>query len=628
MWSPNGRKINTQGILAIAALAGIGLHFLLRLALPEAQGSLFGAPLASLPLIATILVCGIPEILEVAAKMIRREFSADLIAAVSIVASVILHQYLAGALVVLMATTGRALEDFAVRNASSVLEALAKRMPSTAHRRSGEGVEDAPLEEIRIGDVLVVFPHENCPVDGVVLEGQGNMDESYLTGEPYVLSKGPGSDVLSGAVNGDTALIIQSTRAPRDSRYAKIMKVMRDSARNRPNLRRLGDELGALYAPLVFAIAIGTGWITGEWVRFLAVLVVATPCPLLIAIPVAVIGSVSLCARRGIIIKNPAILEKIGTCRTAIFDKTGTLTYGRPELTEILPAPGITESAILSWAGGLERYSRHPLAGAVVEAANRRGAPLSPAGKISERPGRGLTGIIDGDEITITSRKKFLAADPVRAGGLPQVVGGLECIILRGGGYAGTLRFRDEPRESGKPFIKHLHPRHGIDKVMIVSGDRESEVRYLADKVGIDDVHAGQSPEEKLELVRAETRMANTLFLGDGINDAPALTAATVGIAFGQNSDIASEAADGVVLESSLQKVDELLHIGKRMRALALQSAVGGMALSLAGIALAAMGMLPPVAGAVAQEAIDALAIANALRAALAPRALTDIPAA
>jgi heavy metal translocating P-type ATPase len=587
-----------------------------------------GAPLDAIPLLAAILVCGIPEIFEVLSRLFRKEFSADLIAAVSIAASVILHQYLAGALVVLMATTGRALEDFAVRNASSVLEALAKRMPSTAHRRRDGGVEDAPLEEIRIGDVLVVFPHENCPVDGVVLEGQGNMDESYLTGEPYVISKGPGSEALSGAVNGDTALIIQSIKAPRDSRYAKIMKVMRDSAQNRPNLRRLGDELGALYAPLVLAIAIGTGWATGDWVRFLAVLVIATPCPLLIAIPVAVIGSVSLCARRGIIIKNPAILEKIGTCRTAIFDKTGTLTYGRPELTEVLPAPGFTESAILSWAGGLERYSRHPLAGAVVEAANRRGAPLSAAGKISERPGHGLTGIIDGEEIAITSRKKVLAGNPGRADDLPQVVGGLECIVLAAGAYAGTLRFRDEPRASGKPFIKHLHPRHGIDKIMIVSGDRESEVRYLADKVGIEDVHAGQSPEEKLELVRAETREANTLFLGDGINDAPALTAATVGIAFGQNSDITSEAAGGVVLESSLQKVDELLHIGKRMRGLALQSAVGGMALSLGGIVLAALGLLPPVAGAVAQEAIDVLAIANALRAALTPRALSDVPAA
>jgi P-type E1-E2 ATPase len=253
---------------------------------------------------------------------------------------------------------------------------------------------------------------------------------------------------------------------------------------------------------------------------------------------------------------------------------------------------------------------------------------LGPAGKISERPGRGLTGIIDGRGIAITSRKKFLAANPGHAEGLPRVVGGLECIVLADGEYAGTLRFRDEPRASGRPFIRHLYPKHGMAKVMIVSGDRESEVRYLADKVGIEDVHAGQSPEEKLELVRAETRKASTLFLGDGINDAPALTAATVGIAFGQNSDIASEAADGVVLESSLQKVDELLHIGKRMRTLALQSAVGGMALSLAGIVLAALGMLPPVAGAVAQEAIDVLAIANALRAALTPRALSDFPAA
>jgi hypothetical protein len=255
------------------------------------------------------------------------------------------------------------------------------------------------LEDIGVGDVLVVFPHDNCPVDGVVLEGQGNMDESYLTGEPYVIPKGPGSEALSGAINGDTALIIQSAKALRDSRYAKIMKVMGDSARNRPNLRRLGDKLGALYAPIVLAIAIGTGWATGEWVRFLAVLVVATPCPLLIAIPVAVIGSVSLCARRGIIIKNPAVLERIGTCRTAIFDKTGTLTYRRPELMEVLPRlPGSPNPPSCrgreGWSGtpGIrwpEPWSKRRIAGTLLWARPERSASVRAAASRESSMARG-----------------------------------------------------------------------------------------------------------------------------------------------------------------------------------------------------------------------------------------------
>ena len=237
-----------------------------------------------------------------------------------------------------------------------------------------------------------------------------------------------------------------------------------------------------------------------------------------------------------------------------------------------------------------------------------------------------MTGQVAGRAVQITSRKKLLAASPALAPALPAEVGGLECVVLLGGQYAATLRFRDQPRADGALFVRHLGPRHHLSRVLLVSGDRESEVRYLAEQVGIDEVHAGQTPEQKLEIVRKETAKAGTVFLGDGINDAPALTAATVGIAFGQNSDITAEAAGAVILESSLRKVDELLHISSRLRSIALQSAVGGMVLSVAGMALAAAGLLPPVAGAIAQEVIDVLAVVNAVRAAWPPRSLTDDP--
>jgi heavy metal translocating P-type ATPase len=608
--------------IAAVALAAIAAHLLLRYGL-TVTGEFCGLSRSDLPLIGALAFGGVPLVIYLVLQVARREFSADLLAGISIVTAVLLGEYLAGTLVVLMLSGGQALEAYAVRSASSVLQALARRTPSTAHRRQDVEIADVPLDSVAVGDVLVVFPHENCPVDGVVIEGHGSMDESYLTGEPYVLSKVPGSSVLSGAINGGAALTIRAEKRAVDSRYAKIMQVMRESEQRRPRLRRLGDQLGAVYTPLAVGIAVLAWAVSGEARRFLAVLVVATPCPLLIAIPVAIIGSVSLAARRGIIIKDPAVLEKIGTCTTALFDKTGTLTYGQPKLTEVLPAAGFSESELLALVASLERYSRHPLAAAVLDAAHGGRLSLANATEVSERPGEGLRGMVNGRDVQITSRKKLATQHPNLAGFVPALASGMECVVLVNANYAGLCRFRDVPRDEGKPFIRHL-PGHGFRRVLLVSGDRESEVRYLADQVGITEVHAGQSPEQKLDLVRTESQRANTVFLGDGINDAPALTAATVGVAFGQGSDITAEAAGAVILDSSLQRVDELLHIGRRMRAIALQSAVGGMVLSAIGMLAAAGGYLPPVAGAVAQEFIDVIAVVNALRVAVAPRRLSD----
>src|SRR5581483_2000689 len=302
-------------------------------------------------------------------KLAHGEFGSDLLAGISIVTSVILGEYLAGTLVVLMLSGGETLEAYAVRRASSALAALARRMPAAAHRSRGGALEDVPLDAVAVGDLVVVFPHETCPVDGTVTEGHGTMDESYLTGEPFLLAKAPGSAVLSGAINGDAALTVRADRLPVDSRYAKIMRVMRESEQRRPRLRRLGDQLGALYTPVAVAVALTAWAVAGDPVRFLAVLVVATPCPLLIAIPVAIIGTVSLAARRGIVIKDPAVLEVVDSCRVAIFDKTGTLTYGRPSLVELIPAGGFARDEVLQLVASLERYSRHPLAGAVLDAA-------------------------------------------------------------------------------------------------------------------------------------------------------------------------------------------------------------------------------------------------------------------
>jgi P-type E1-E2 ATPase len=390
-------------------------------------------------------------------------------------------------------------------------------------------------------------------------------------------------------------------------------------------LQRFGDQLGAFYTPVSLIVAVLAWAISGDSLRFLAVLVIATPCPLLLAIPIAIIGSISLCARRAIIVKSPVVLEQIDGCRTAIFDKTGTLTYGEPKLTEQVIASGFQQKDVLTLVASLERYSKHPLAGAILDAATADAIDLPEATEVGERPGQGLIGIVSGRTVQITSRNKLLSQDIAGADQLPTVAGGLECVVVIDGRYAAMFRFRDSPRAESRSFVKHLGPKHAITRVMLVSGDRDSEVRYLAEKVGITEIFAEQSPEQKLALVRAETAKAKTLYVGDGINDAPAMMAATVGMSIGQNSDVTAEAAGVVVMDNSLEKVDEFMHISRRMRTIAFQSAVGGMVLSMIGMGFAATGNLSPVMGSIMQEVIDIAAVLNALRAAFPPKVIHDL---
>jgi len=607
--SPRGAKA-----VAVMAAAGIAVHLFMRLSSDNLRHW------ANAPLYVTLLAGGLPLLVQLGRKLWAWEFGSDFLAGVSIVTAVLLRQYLVAAIVVLMLSGGTALEEYASRRASRVLDELAKRMPGTAHRKAEQGLVDIPAQDIVVGDTLVVLPHEICPVDGVVFEGQGAMNEAYLTGEPFEVEKVPGATVLSGALNGESLLIIRAEKLPIDSRYARIMRVMEDTQQQRPHLRRLGDILGGWYTPLAICIAIASWLLSGEVNRFLAVLVIATPCPLLIAIPVAVIGGISLSARRGIIIKNPAVLEQIDSCRTFIFDKTGTLTYGRPRLTRIICSNGFAEPEVLRMAASVERYSKHPLALAILELAKQRGLALCPVSQIHEPPGTGLSGTLNGHEVVVTGRGKVLPKGLL----LPSIEPGLECLVFLDGVFAALFGFEDSPRADSAVFITHLSPHHHVSKVILVSGDREAEVAALAKKIGIRTAYGAKSPEEKVELVRAETAQAKTIFMGDGINDAPAMQAATVGIAFGAENDITAEAADAVILERSLEKVDELIHIGRRMRKIALQSALGGMALSAAGMLLAAFGFMSPITGAVAQEFIDLFAVLNAVRVTLPFGALRD----
>ena len=618
-YSPSSLWHRKSTIIAAFAIVAIVLHLVLRFGFHTASGA------HRMPLLVTLIFGGLPLLYDLLRKLLKREFGSDLLGGISIITSVLLGEYLAGSIIVLMLAGGEALESYALRSASSVLAALAKRMPSIAHRKREAEILDVALAEVAVGDTLVIYPHDICPVDGVVIEGHGTMDESYLTGEPFQITKTSGSTVISGAINGESVLTIRATQLAADSRYSKIMEVMRESEATRPSLRRLGDRLGAIYTPVALVVATLAWAISGEAIRFLAVLVIATPCPLLLAIPIAIIGSISLCARRAIIVKSPVVLEQIAECRVAIFDKTGTLTYGEPTLTEQLVAPGFEQKEVLTLVASLERYSKHPLARAILAAAKEAGIQLPEATEVGEQPGQGLRGTVSGHSVMITSRNKLLAQNIAGSDQLPPLAGGLECVVVIDQRYAAALRFRDAPRAESRSFVKHLGPKHQFARVMIVSGDRESEVHYLAEQVGITEIHAQQSPEQKLALVRAETAKAKTLYVGDGINDAPAMMAATVGMAIGQNSDVTAEAAGVVIMDNSLKKVDEFMHISRRMRIIALQSAVGGMALSVIGMVFAATGHLTPVAGAITQEVIDVLAVLNALRAAFPPKVIHDL---
>ena len=563
--------------------------------------------------LAITLVAAIPALHRIGKELLEGNWSTDLIAAVSIITGIVTGQYLVALIIIVMVSGGGILESYAIRRASSALSALAERLPTIAHRVVAKDHEDVPLEAVQIDDHLLIFPHEVSPADGVVVEGQGHMDESFLTGEPYEVKKAPGVAVISGAKNGNSLLKIRVLRRPQDSRYAQIMSVMKDSELRRPRIRRLADQLGAWYSPIALCIAGFAGWWAHDWQRFLAVIVVATPCPLLISIPVALIGSISRAARAGIIIRDPAILEEIPRVKTFIFDKTGTLTRGKPQLVNILPAAGIEADEALAQIASLERYSKHPLATPILSLAKLKGLTLLDADEVSEQAGQGLSAQMGKAHFAVIGRKQFAGREALPA--LPP--GHLECLLLKNGELVAAFHFFDAPREDTRLFLDHLGPRHGGKRTVLLTGDQPAAAQQLAAQVGIQEVLAAQSPEQKLEFIRKANEQGPTLYVGDGINDGPALAAATVGIAFGSASNVTGAAASAVVLEPSLAKIDELLHLGIRLRRIAIVSTVGGLALSTIGMGFAAMGYLTPLYGALLQEAIDVLSVLNALRTSL-----------
>ncbi|GDX36191.1 metal-transporting ATPase [Alphaproteobacteria bacterium] len=569
--------------------------------------------IAPYPLIAIIFSFGLIQLLQIFKKILRGNLGADVIAFIALALAIYLHEYLTANLLILMIASGQGLEEYASSKASFVLEALASRNVPIAHLKINNQISEIKVDQIQVNDCLAILPHEICPVDGEVIEGMSTMDESYLTGEPFHISKTIGSKVLSGAINGENLLLIRAEKLAKESRYAKIIEVMKQAKDQKPQIRKLADKIGAIFAPLALLIAFASYYFTNSLENFLAVLTIATPCPLLIAVPIAIISAISISAKNGIVIRDPRILENLPICSTAIFDKTGTLTYGEPFLEEIICFNNFNDQQVLQKSASLERFSRHPLALAILKKCHDQFIPLLEVQNIKEQAGYGITGIINNKEITITNRD-HLASNFLGEAVLPATQAGLECLVVIDNKLAGILKFRDQPRLESHSFIDHLGPEHNFNKIILLSGDRHNEVEYFAKNLGIKEFYSSQTPEQKLAIVKNETKQAKTLFMGDGINDAPALMLATVGIAFGKNNNITSESAGAVILENNLHKVDQLFHISIAMRKIILQSAVGGMLFSLIGMIIAGYGYISPAQGAILQQIIDVIAIANALR--------------
>ncbi|MFE1248470.1 heavy metal translocating P-type ATPase [Streptomyces sp. NPDC058735] len=565
----------------------------------------------------------VPAVVWVLAALHRGHAGVDVIAVFALGGTLAVGEYLAGALVGLMLATGRALESAARRRASHDLRALLEHAPRSARRRTADGVRTVPLDEVVGGDPLVVGPGEVVPVDGTVESDTAVLDESVLTGEPLQVERGRGKAVRSGAVNAGGAFDLRATATAQDSTYAGIVRLARQAQAESAPVVRLADRYAAWFLPLSLAVA-GLAWlISGSAVRAVAVLVVATPCPLLLAAPVAIVSGLSRASRLGVVVRDGGALENLGRARTLLLDKTGTLTGGRPRVVDVSAAPGWTPSEVLRLAASVDQYSPHVLARAIVAAARERGLTLSAAAGVTEEPGRGATGTVDGHRVSI-GRAGGEEDRPgwARAVGNRALLDGAAVAWLTVGGQsAGAVLLRDPLRPDAPRTVRHLRTV-GIERVLMLTGDRAEPAREVAAVLGLDGVRAELGPADKVAAVRAERKSAVTVMVGDGVNDAPALAAADVGVAMGaRGSTAASEAADVVLTTDRVDRLADAVSMAVRARRIAVQSALGGMLMSLAAMAAAAAGLLPPAVGALLQEGIDVAVILNALRALRVDRA-------
>jgi heavy metal translocating P-type ATPase len=603
-------------ILASIAASSIVVGGLLYLAGESAAGQVVWG--------AAVAVLALELAFEVARTVVvERSLGVDTIALVAMVGSLALGQELAGLIVGLMFSGGASLEAIASRRARRELTQLVQRAPKVAQLRAGERLEEVPVERLRVGDVVLVRTGEVVPVDGTVVSAEAVIDTSTLSGEPLPEALARGMPVLSGSANAGAPFDVRVDRPAADSAYAALVRLVEHAQTERAPLVRMADRYAGFFLPATLAVA-GLAWaLSGDPVRALAVVVVATPCPLILAAPIALVSGLSRAARAGIIVKGAEAVETLGQARTVLFDKTGTLTVGTPDVREIVTCGELSAGEVLRLAASVDRFSAHVLGEALVAAAGDADLPLTLASDIHEDPGQGIRGNIDGRSVAVGSRA-FM-----REAGVAEEEIASTAIRTRGSGeahvavavddhIAGVIVMADELRPDADRIVERLRGE-GIRHVAMLSGDRRSVAERVGRELGVDRVYAEQSPEDKLNVVRsiaAEHDLRPVIMVGDGINDAPALAIADLGIAMGAaGATVSSETADAVITVDRVDRVADAVHAGRRALHIARQSVIAGMGLSLAAMLVAAAGYLPPVAGALFQEVIDLAVILNALRA-------------
>ena len=604
-------------LLAAAALLSIVVGGALQLAGQADAGQLVWTAL--------VAVLAVKLAIDVArAVVVDHSLGVDTIALVAMVGALALGEVLAGAVIGLMFTGGAALETVAARRARRELTALIQRAPKTARLRRGEQIVDVPVDQVGVGDVVVVRMGEVVPVDGVVESEQAVVDTSTLTGEPVPETVARGGPVLSGSANAGAAFDVLAERPAVDSAYTALVRLVQRAQEDRAPLMRMADRYAGFFLPLTMALA-GLAWaLSGDPVRALAVVVVATPCPLILAAPIALVSGLSRAARAGVIVKGTGAIETLGLARTVLFDKTGTLTVGTPKVRETLCVDGGDPVEVLRLAASADRLSAHVLGTALTQAAADAGLALGEPLGPREDPGEGIEATVDGRRVLLGSHR-FLIAGGVPAAELSRTSiagmrgsGEAHVAVALDGHLAGVIVMADELRDDASDLVPRLRAQ-GVTHIAMISGDRTSVARRVGEALGVDAVHAEQTPEQKLSIVRAmraDPERRPVIMVGDGINDAPALALADLGIAMGAGgATISSETADAVIVVDRIDRVADAVQIGHRSLFIARQSIQIGMGLSFAAMVVAAFGYLPPVAGALFQEVVDLAVILNALRA-------------
>jgi heavy metal translocating P-type ATPase len=569
---------------------------------------------------ATTIVGILPLAYSVTIDLLHRETGVDVIALLAMAGALALGEYLAGAVIALMLSSGRSLEAFADARAHRELSSLLERAPRTVHRYAGDELESIPIGEVRPADVLLVKQGEVVPVDGFLVSENCVLDESALTGESRPVERSKGEALRSGAVNAGASLALRATATAEGSTYAGIVRLIEEAEKQKAPFVRLADRYALVFVPVSLVIAAGAWILTGDPVRALAVLVVATPCPLILAVPIAIVAGISRAARRGIIVKGGGALETLARGSVLLFDKTGTLTSGVPEVADVEVFAGIDPEELLRLAASLDQVSPHVLGAAIVRAARQRGLPLTFPIEVREEPGSGIEGTVDGRRVSL-GKASWVSGGrglPARARDVRRrsaMEGSSAVFVAIDGEVAGGL-ILDDPIRPDTPRVIRTLRRAGIKRVVMVTGDHPDVAESVGISIGVDRILSERDPTDKVDAVKAEGDGGVTIMVGDGVNDAPALAAADVGVAMGaRGATASSEAADVVLVVDRLDRLAEAIRVAKRSRGIAVQSVLIGMGLSFGGMILGAVGLLPVVGGALFQEAIDVAVILNALRA-------------